>query len=212
MPAVANGLEHRGIAAKAVSIAPLGIACLEERFEVVEHQQTGPIPQELENHPEPLAFADGRHQLLVRQEVDGPRQPLAGGQSITHTAPVHAIECWRHVLGQLRGEHRLADAAHAQHGCNPTVLSDQPGCARSPSPRYDLQIRAHPVPRPSPGVAPTSALLRPAIGAGLYVAPIAPGELTDWPTTPRRMAFACAAPGATPRPKVPRPRRPQLPL
>ena len=126
MPAVANGLEHRGIAAKAVSIAPLGIACLEERFEVVEHQQTGPIPQELENHPEPLAFADGRHQLSVRQEVDGPRQPLAGGQSITHTAPVHAMECWRHVLGQLRGEHRLADATHAQYGCNLTVLSDQP--------------------------------------------------------------------------------------
>ena len=65
MPGFANSLQHGAISAEAVSIAALVLTWLEQRIEVVEYQQAGPLAEELEKHIEPRRFALGRHQLLV---------------------------------------------------------------------------------------------------------------------------------------------------
>src|SRR5207302_6333694 len=84
----------------------------------------------------------------------------------------------------------------------------------SPVPRHGPQTRAHPAPRPSPSAALTSDwlgvhLVQSPDRARLYAAPTQHAEPAAPPTTPHRKAFASVAPGATPRPTVPRPRSPR---
>src|SRR5207245_8186849 len=64
----ADGLQQPGVPGVAVSIATLALTWLEQRFKVVEHQQTAPLAEELEKRRNPRTFARGHDRPLVRQK------------------------------------------------------------------------------------------------------------------------------------------------
>src|SRR6266851_2023742 len=111
MPGFADGLQQVAVPVVAVSIATLALTWLEQRFKVVQHQQTAPVAEELEKRREPRTFALGQHNPLIGQKANRSSQPLAGGRRIAQAAPVDTLKGWRHVLGQPRREHRLTATA-----------------------------------------------------------------------------------------------------
>ena len=118
----ADGPEHGTVAGETVLIAALALTWLEQHLEVVEHQQIGSIPQELEQCRDPRRLALGCDHLLVREEADRVAKQLTDRWRIAQTAPVRPLKGWRHVLGQPRGERCLADATDAQHAYYSTML------------------------------------------------------------------------------------------
>ena len=66
MGGLADRSQEGTVAGEPLSIAALALAWLEQCLEVVEHQQTGSIPQELEQCREPPHLALGRDTPLVR--------------------------------------------------------------------------------------------------------------------------------------------------
>src|SRR3984893_5840975 len=126
MGGLADRSQEGTVAGEPRSIASRALAWLEQRLEVIEHQQTGPIPKQLEQCCELPGLALGCDHLLVRQEPDRVDKQLRDGWHIAQAAPVGALECRRHIFGQFRGETGLADAAHAQHAYHSTVLPQHP--------------------------------------------------------------------------------------
>jgi hypothetical protein len=87
-----DSMQQATVAGHAGPIASLSLAWFEERLGVVEHQQTASITQQPQQGPEP--FRPGRrwHHLLVGQEADGARQPVAPRWGVAQATPVDAVE------------------------------------------------------------------------------------------------------------------------
>ena len=60
------------------------------------------------------------------QEADDAGQPLAWRRCIAQAAPVDAFEAGRHVMSQLGGEARLANATYAKQPYQATALDQHP--------------------------------------------------------------------------------------
>src|SRR5205085_3475018 len=100
MTCLADGLQQPAVSGVAVSVAPLALTWLEQRFKVVEHQHTAPLAEELDKRREPRSFALGLHSPMIGQEANGSAEPLARGRSVAKAAPVDTLKGWRHVLRQ----------------------------------------------------------------------------------------------------------------
>jgi hypothetical protein len=124
MSPFADGLQHPAVTGIAVSVASLPIAWLQQRLEVVEHQQARPLSQELEQYCSLRGFALGWHNPLVRQEADGSCQPLAGGSA---SRKLRQYTRWR--VGATSWANRAASAVLPMPPMPRTAASRQ----RSPS-------------------------------------------------------------------------------
>src|SRR5436309_1721022 len=92
MPCLADGVQHGAVTGKAVSIAPLLLTWLEHRLKIVEHEQTRPVSQELEQRGESRRLALRWHQVVGRQEANRACHPLASRECVAQAPPVHALE------------------------------------------------------------------------------------------------------------------------
>jgi hypothetical protein len=127
VPAFAHLLQQSGIPLETCPHAACACPLLQERLQVVQHQQHPPSAQLLQQQtqasfqgvrqiPQPLR---GKHlQALLHQCVTG--------RGITQGAPDHHLELPRHPVHHGDGERRLADAAQAQHTHHPTALLAHP--------------------------------------------------------------------------------------
>ncbi len=128
---VMGGLGHvpdqGGIPFKARAVASLRHALLEERFQVVEHQQAAPLLQEPDQQGQTLVefLWQGGRALLCQQRQPVAQDVLQGG-GIVQGAPQNAVEVRGYLLHQFGRQARLTDASHAQHGHQAAAVSQQP--------------------------------------------------------------------------------------
>ncbi len=119
--------DQQRVAFIAFAVASLQHPLLEERLQVVEHQQAAPLLQELDQERQrllaPLRQARG---ALLRNEGDPVEQDVVQGRGVVQRAPQHAVEVGRHLLGEFDRQGGFADAAHAQHSHQATALAQQP--------------------------------------------------------------------------------------
>src|SRR5437588_8400820 len=108
MPGLADGLQQCAVAGKAMSIAPLLLTWLEHRLKIVEHQQTRPVSQELEQRGESRRLALRWYQVVGGQKANRACHPLASRECVAQAPPVHALEGRCCLLSYPRGECRLA--------------------------------------------------------------------------------------------------------
>ncbi len=111
----------------ALAVATLQYLLLEQRFQVVEHQQTASLLQEFEQEGERLVvhLREVRVALLCNGR-DPVEQEVVQSGSIVQGTPEHAVKVGRHLLHEFDGQRGLADAAHAQHGHQAALVGQQP--------------------------------------------------------------------------------------
>ncbi len=119
-------LHERSVAGQPAAVAAVPLAGLEQRLEVVQHQQAPPLAQQAEQCCDLLRLIRRRHQAPVRQEADGAGQPLACGWRVAQTAPVHVFEALRDLLAKFGGQTRLADATRTQYADQAATLTQDP--------------------------------------------------------------------------------------
>jgi hypothetical protein len=111
----------------ACQIVPLAVPALQQRLQVVEHQQAAPGLQARKQLRDALLKRRGELRgRRLGEEGDAVGDQFLAGRRVAHRAPEHRLEVGSQALTQEGGQHTLADAAHAQQRHQAAALLEDP--------------------------------------------------------------------------------------
>ncbi len=127
MHGLAHPAQQPSIALVAGTHVARARAFLQQRLQVVQHDERSCFPQILQQQAQASVEA-GRHigEWLWCEHLEAVRQQRFAGGGIAQRAPDHHLEALGHLVHQANDQRRLANAAHAQHAHHPAALLEHP--------------------------------------------------------------------------------------